>query len=320
VDRLGLLEQELRAALGVEAITVRAWRSGVDFWADLACTGPEIAGVIRTPRHELLLTSYEGTVDFGAVVETEALVLRLLADGGVPVPRVLDWRRRGAAAVSGRGGGYGGSSPRHDAAVSWLLCEYIEHEQGAELTPDLIRQLGRWTRAIHAIQPAHAGLRPDRPWPEFVLARLELRLRAARSYAGALPAGAVLAAAARLLPARAAPATSLLHLDLRAANLCVRAGQIAAIIDVANAMTGDPLLELARIRGYGLLTAEFCHGYGLSAGELSRAGPLLDIYEVDTAAMLTTIAVEEVGDDDLLARSRARLIELCERIARSSGG
>ena len=86
-------------------------------------------------------------------------------------------------------------------------------------------------------------------------------------------------------------------MDLRPANLGVRDGRIEAIIDVANCTVGDPLLELARIRRHGLFGEEFLGGYGL---DVCEPGPdeltLLDIYELDTAALLTVVAAEELTE------------------------
>jgi aminoglycoside phosphotransferase (APT) family kinase protein len=299
--RTALLERELRAALGDSLVSVRPWRSGLDYWADLAYRGDEIIGVVRAPRQEISATSFEGIVDYGAVLAAEVAVLRLLAEGSVPAPAVISWRR------ADRGG------------LSWMLCEYVEHENGAELTPDLHRELGELARAIHSIRPRDPELSRGQEWAPFVLERLRARLAAARPYTGGLPTARVLERAAEVVGARADSAVSLLHQDLRAENLCVRNGRIAAVIDVANAIVGDPLFELARIRSYGLLTSEFCAGYGIGPDELSRWSGLLDIYEIDTAAMLTAVAVEEAGDRELMIASRRRLAQLCDQIVGNEG-
>ena len=126
----------------------------------------------------------------------------------------------------------------------------------------------------------------------------------------------MLAVAVPLLAARSAVDPALLHMDLWAPNICVRDGRIVAVLDVANAVAGDPLLELARLRNYGLLTTEFCEGYGLSAGVLLDVARFLDVYELDTAALLTVVAVEEIDDEALLARSRGRVRELSAALRR----
>jgi aminoglycoside phosphotransferase (APT) family kinase protein len=89
-------------------------------------------------------------------------------------------------------------------------------------------------------------------------------------------------------------------MNLRAANVCVREGGIVALIDVANCLVGDPLLELGRIRAHGLLDQEFLTGYGLDLATLTHNEmTLLDVYDLDTAALLTVVGIEEIDDIEL---------------------
>jgi aminoglycoside phosphotransferase (APT) family kinase protein len=104
-------------------------------------------------------------------------------------------------------------------------------------------------------------------------------------------------------------------MDLRAANVCVKNGNIAALIDVANCIVGDPLMELGRVRAYGLLCDDFLLGYGLDLDQLSTEEmTLLDIYELDTAALLTVVAVEEFHDRALHREQALRAEHLATRI------
>jgi aminoglycoside phosphotransferase (APT) family kinase protein len=298
-DRLTLLTRQVGAALGGGGIRLRAWRAGVDFWADLAYADDALLGVVRSPRYESLATAYEGTVDFGAVVEKEVAVLALLAEHGVPVPPVRAWRRR-----------------RVPDELSWMLYDHVPHEPVETLTPPLQKQLGAIARDIHAISTDDPSLVPDRPWPNYVAERLRTRLTSAVKYCPDLLLDEVLAVAVPLLVSRSAVDLALLHMDLRTPNICVRDGRIVAVLDVANAIAGDPLLELARIRSYGLLTTEFRAGYGLSAEALHDFASVLDVYELDTAALLTVVAVKEIDDEALLARSRGRVRELSAALLR----
>ncbi|MFI1189012.1 phosphotransferase family protein [Streptomyces californicus] len=294
------LEAEVGDALGDPGIRVAPWREGVDYFADLA-RHPDgrIAGVVRSPRHEVLQTDYEGAVDFADVLAKEVAVLGLLGEAGVPAPAVLHWRRRGAP-----------------DGISWMLCEHIEHQPTEELNADQQQELGRITRMIHSIEPGATVGRPPDPWPSYVLGRLTDRLRAAEKYCPGLPVDRVLSRWADGAPAGAERTDALLHLDLRPPNLCVRQGSIAAVIDVANAITGDPWFELARIRFCGLFTEAFRAGYGLDAADVEHHRGILDFYELDIAALLTVVAVEEIDDQELLASSRARLEHLCAQIVR----
>lgn len=262
---------------------VRPWRAGTDFWADLVETGDGPA-VVRSPRIERVETSYDGVVDFGEVIEKEVAALGLMAAAGIPVPRVLGWRR---------------------GDPSWVLLSYIEHDEGAAVP---LRRLGELTREVHGIRPSVPGLRPFESWTGFIRDRLGQRLAAARRYCD-LPASLERRVTARLAT-REEHATSLLHMDLRPANICVADGRVAALIDVANCIVGDPLMELGRIRGYGLLTGEFLAGYG--DPELDPA--LLDLYELDTALLLTVVSVEEFDDPGLHREQAARATELAARL------
>lgn len=277
-------------------LTVRPWRQGVDFWADLTQAGDKVC-VLRSPRLETVETSYDGLVDFGDVIEREVAALGLMSAGGIPVPEVLGWQR-----------GEPGVPP-------WVLLTYVAHDDDPDVP---LRQLGEITRRLHDIRPQLPGLAPVGDWAAYMSDRLFQRLAAARAYCDLPPYHDLRAGVAELLRSRHSHATSLLHMDLRSPNLCVREGRIAAIIDVANCLVGDPLLELGRIRRYGLLDEEFLGGYGLDVRDLGAAElTLLDIYELDTAALLTVVAVEEVDDARMRAEEAARTRYLVSRIARS---
>jgi aminoglycoside phosphotransferase (APT) family kinase protein len=295
-DRAGDLGADLRTVLGLPGVRVEPWRSGVDFFADLVHDGPRLLGVVRSPRVEHLPTSYEGVVDFGEVLAKEAVAVRLLAGSGVPVPRVLLVRRAGSA-----------------ARVSWSLAEFVESEDDFPVAP-VLAELGRLTRAIHGIEPDETGLRPERSWGEFFTTRLSRRLAAAATYME-LPVGTgFLERVGAIVGKRDHAATRLLHMDLRPPNLCVRAGRIVGVLDLANCLVGDPLLELARIRSYGLLDDSFLDGYGTACPEDDVEEILLDVYQLDTEALLVSVAVEEIGDQDLHRDKIRTTRELCTRI------
>jgi aminoglycoside phosphotransferase (APT) family kinase protein len=292
--RTEALAQSLRDVLGDARLTVRPWRGGTDFYADLVGgrSGPM---VLRSPRHEHLSTTYEGLVDFGEVLEKESVALALMAGAGIPVPTVLSTHRAGA-----RGGS------------SWILLNHVQHDENA--TPPF-GELGSLTRRLHSITPDRATLRPVPSWSGCLSERLRQRVRAARAYCDLPAEDDVADAALPLLVTRDGRADRLLHMDLRPANVCVRDGVVAAIIDAANCVVGDPLLELGRIRGYGLLNQAFLAGYGISEADLSKTERrLLDVYELDTAALLTVVAVEEVNDPELHQAQAARASRLAWRI------
>ncbi|GAA1781927.1 hypothetical protein GCM10009682_00240 [Luedemannella flava] len=297
-DRLGILTGAVRQALQRDSLRVAAWRSGVDFWADMLFDGDAAIGVLRSPRHERLDTQYDGVVDFGEVIEREVAALAEMADGGVPVPRVLAWRRAG-----------------DPGPVSWVLQTHIPHDEGATVPG---AEFGRLTRRLHAITPDTPPLRPPRSWSDFVWSRLRQRLEAAGRYCPDLDLDldlAALARAAEVVRHRDSHARSLLHMDLRASNVCVRDGRIEAFIDTANCLVGDPLMELARVRAYGLLDEAFVRGYGTDVDlDDQQTARLLDIYELDATALLVVVAVEEIDDPQLFASQRARTVTLAGSI------
>lgn len=275
----------MRAVLEMPALRVEAWRSGTDFHADLAHDGDRLLGVVRSPRVALASTSYDGVVDFGAVLAKEAVAAELLAGAGVPVPRVLRLHR------------------------TWCLAELIESDVDFPVAP-VLPELGRLTRAIHTIRPDTDVLRPQRSWSTFFTARLGQRLTAAARYTKV--SVDFLDRVETLLRRRDPAADRLLHMDLRPANLCVRDGRVVGILDLSNCLVGDPLLELARIRAYGLLDDAFLAGYGTPALDTL----LLDIYQLDTEALLVLVSTEEIDDPNLREEKIHTTRQLCARIER----
>lgn len=299
-ERTATLEREVRRALGDGGIRVLPWREGVDYFADLARRRDGgIVGVVRSPATKSCRPPTRGRSTSPTSSPKEVNVLGLLCEAGVPAPSVLAWRRRGGS-----------------QGVSWMLCEHVDHRPTDELNEDQQHELGRITRAIHSIRPGTTVGRPQESWRSYVLGRVADRLRAAERYCPRLPVETLLSRCAAGVPNGAGQADVLLHLDLRPPNLCVRGGRITAVIDVANAITGDPWLELARIRFCGLFTEPFRTGYGIGDADVGRRERLLDLYELDIAALMVVVAAEETNDEELLKSSRDRLEHLCARIIR----
>jgi hypothetical protein len=295
--RTEVLRTSIQQILRQVDVRVEEWRSGTDFWADLVYDGPELVGVARSARVERIETSYDGLVDFGDVLVKEALATDLLREFRVPVPQVLHLQRA-----------------RFAEDVSWSLAQFIESDDGTDVSPDL-RQLGRLTRRLHGIQPGSAWLRPSADWAGFFTRRLSRRLSAAARYADVPADAGFLERVNAALGTRDHLATSLLHMDLREENLCLRSGDIVGVLDLANCMVGDPLLELARIRAYGLLNHEFLDGYGFDRHFDEIEETLLDIYRLDTEALLVAVAVEELDDAEFQQQKIRQTQLLCDRLA-----
>lgn len=277
--------------LGVENASVRTWREGVDFFADTLCLEAGL-GVLRSPRHETVETSYEGTVNFGDILAKEIVALRLMADADLPTPEVRAFHRSDG-----------------DGDVSWVIMSLIEHDYGADPPREA---LGTLTARLHAIRPKAAEIAHVPDWRSFIWERISMRIQAARAYLE-LPSLSTLAPVAKsLLTERQRHSDRLLHMDLRAENICCLAGEIVGVIDVANCLVGDPMLELGRIRAYGLLDEAFLRGYGAPPDVVDD--PVLDLYELDTAALLTVVAIEEIDDPDLHRVQGERATALASRL------
>jgi len=299
------LKHALARGLNDPSVEVEPYRSGVDCWVDLVRRSRAPLAVVRSPKIECSQTRYEGLVNFGAVFEKEVVVSRLLREAGVPTPLVLAWHRS--------------MDPAKEP--SWMLLEFFPHEPADHLSKETQHQLGRIAHRIHAIQPAGGDLRrlsPPDPWNTWISNRILMRLTAAERYMP-IPALSKLEPALRAaLSRREDHVPALLHLDLRAPNLAIRGNRIRGVLDLSNAILGDPYLELARIRGSDLLTPEFLQGYGATFLELEQNRPALDAYELDLAALLVVVSREEIDDDLLHDRMVKRTTMLLERLMAES--
>lgn len=273
------LRDALSACLDTE-VAVRFWRSGADYGAYLV-TGHNLpAAVLRVPHVERTSTSYDGAVDFSAMVEREVEVHRRLREAGIPCPEVLVY-----------------DVGRDVVPWSWMLSTLIEHEPVDALDDRQRRELGAVAAAIHRIRvPPESPLRsPAASWAQHISGRLGRRLAELARYV-ALPGDT--SAWEELVGAHVGEPGDdgwrLLHMDLRADNICVRDGRIVGLLDMTNALAGDPGLEIGRLRAYGLLDQMFEAGYGALA---ARQAPLaVDVYSLDTTAMLALLAREELAD------------------------
>jgi Phosphotransferase enzyme family len=301
--RHGELSAELSSRFDTQ-VAVTGWREGFDYHADLASASGQWTRVVLSPRVEELDTSYEGAVDFGNVIQRQALAYAAANSAGVPVPIVhLACHRR-----------------ESQYERSLLLLEQVPDDESWSARSDY--QLGGLVRALHAIPGwvIDGGLDDPVTWRDAVGARLEQRLSAAQRHLGLsdLPdVEKILDAEFSEAPKR--PLDRLLHMDIRRPNICVTDQHIGGLIDFANVIRGDPLFELARIRYSGLLSNDFLRGYGIEdPAAWSRANAsLLALYEMDIASLLVTVAVEEADTPDLFTQASTRLCELI-KIARSS--
>jgi hypothetical protein len=301
--RLERLQRSLSRHLRDPSLRVKPYRDGLDCWVDLVLRRNGDLQVVRSAKEEQRATRYEGVVDFGDTIENDAATARLLRAAGLPTPAVLKWYR----------------SNDLNLEPSWMLLEYIDHVQVDQLSEPTQTSLGKLTRRMHAIHltpPDLNRLTPPVPWEEFIVKRIIARIDAARRYIQLQTSDRVRPALQAALSGRGHHARSLLHLDLRPPNLAIEcgSGEIIALFDLSNAIAGDPYLEIARIRGCGILTPAFLAGYGFTASVLEHHGDVLNAYELDLAALLVVVSCEESTDSYLHERMAARTRELLNKI------
>lgn len=280
-------------------ITVAPYREGVDCWVDLVRSDGTPIAVVRSAKTEVLRTSYEGKVDFRDTVEKELCVARLLSEAEVPTPAVLSWHLR--------------CDQDHPLDFSWIAYEFVPHDTCEVLPETLHQELGAITSRIHAIRPGSTeAVTADRSegWDTHVITRILHRLSAAARYMDLPPLDEIQHALSLNISGREAVANALLHLDLRAPNLAIVDGRITAVMDLSNAIVGDPGLELARLRCCGLLTERFWQGYGQKHWHHPSLMKLLDAYELDIAALLVVVSREEFSDPELHDNMKNRTREL----------
>lgn len=275
VSTLGLTEA-VPVGGGLE---FRVWRARHPRWGQVA---------LRAPQRPFETNDNDPFVDMGALLRREALLFRHLGEARFPVPRHFE-------IVSGE----------VDVAVS----EFVAPDG----TPFRSFELGVIAARLHDpdLAAGLAGGGPASVFPATIAERLTRRWAALRAVEPRLPALPGPAELESFVPAAARP--SLLHLDLRAANLLVREGSVRAVIDWSNSMTGDPALELARVAEYarlpenGLDYPDFVHGYASVRPLPVRTAAEWDMCRLDAAVMLAVVFISEAPDP---ARGRAMLDRL----------
>ena len=304
--RFERLRQLLAQRLSDPDVAVQPYRDGVDSWVDLVKRPLAPAAVVRSAKIEQRLTRYEGLVEYGLVLEKEVTVARLLREAGIPTPEVLAWQR----------------AHPPESEFSWMLMEFISHDSVEQLSDECQFQLGSLARQIHSIVPSGAALdqlaTPEN-WQAWVRQRILRRIEAARRYMPLPPAPQVERLLSAALATRTAHSPGLLHLDLRPQNLAIKENRIISVFDLANALVGDPYLELARIRGCGLLTPKFLAGYGEAPTQLEQNQLALDAYELDLSALLVVVSREEADNLQLHQAMVERTATLMQRLGFAAG-
>ena len=258
--------------------------------------GAATEGVLRVPLREVTTSAYDGTVDFGDVVEREAFVHGRLDRHGVPVAPLLGWGR---------------ASGTDDH--SWMLFERVDHDDQTRLSPRALAALGRVLRRVHAITGTPNWRRSSAGTaPEAMLERVRTRVAALAERVGYPRSDELLGLAQAVIAGRAGLRDlRLTHMDLRPENLCFRGDDLVAVLDLSNCTLGDPAAELGRMAAYGALTPDLLATY--AAGEPPDE-QLIAAYAVDTYALLGLLGADEFADQELVSRGLQGLDDCLRRL------
>lgn len=150
------------------------------------------------------------------------------------------------------------------------------------------------------------------PWERFFANRLGERLKALVRH-GLITDNEIDKIARLAQGKRAANSLSFLHLDLRPPNLIYKDGDLF-VIDAENCEFGDPLFELAALAMNDYLCEDFLAGYEGVFGSLpDLTGELFYLYQMERAALVLSVYIDEVEDEAMRRRFAALFESLKER-------
>jgi aminoglycoside phosphotransferase (APT) family kinase protein len=231
---------------------------------------------VRVPHSRYLSSANETALDTRLLLRQESGLSAHLLAHGLPVPEMFVLHT-------------------DDSGVDFTISQFVASD-GSEL-PD--REFGRLIRAIHEVPVPALDLvcmescaDADEVLAERIGQRLANLAAITDLFAGPPDIAAVLSA-----DRDDAPPRRLLHMDLRPANILVRASRPAAILDWSNALAGDPALDLARAAEYGSLTPAALAAYGdTGTFSMTPAAPRQVVYRLDTAVMLSHVFLDGAPD------------------------
>jgi len=240
---------------------------------------------LKAPWRRFPGGSYGPGVDCRALLRQERDLAAWAAGLGVPVPRVFALHETEAQDV--------------------LVMAFVEAD-GADPDP---AGFGRLLRTLHDAPPpdlvpfTHG---PAGDMPAAVADRILHRIERLARLGEALPVPDPAALREALQPAR----RSLLHLDLRPANLRCRGGRIAAVLDWSNALIADPAFELARMAEAGTLSDAILDGYGDRDWAARLPEQTYAACHLDAALLFAILFRAAVPEPERAARMTARSREL----------
>jgi aminoglycoside phosphotransferase (APT) family kinase protein len=256
---------------------------------------PELGSVaIKVPHARWVSSGNEPRLDTRTLLRQELLLSRHLRACDLPTPEVFLMHT-------------------DDADVDFIVSEFIESD-GSEL-PDA--GFGHLIRAIHDLPVPAIDLvasKPSADADEVLAERIEQRLTKLAAIAG-VPGGMPDISAVLSADRRDDAPRSLLHMDLRPANILVRSGRPVAVLDWSNALAGEAALDLARAAEYGSLTAAALAAYGNPAAfSMTPRTPREIVYRLDTAVMLSHVFLSGAPDEASARHYIKRTADLCRAL------
>jgi fructosamine-3-kinase len=249
---------------------------------------------VKVPKARIISNANDERIDARNVLRQEGELGELMRAAGLAAPKLFE------LCLDGR-------------TTDYLIAAYVHHDgSGASA-----RAMGALLAQIHAARPPPdlrcvAQIRPS--LPETLATLIARRAHGVERLAGIeldLPPTERMM---QMLQAERGP-VALLHMDFRPANVLADRGRIVSVVDWANALVGDPALEIARAAEYGAWEPDFAAGYG-SDPLAARPEPVALLYRLYTATMLALVFLSEAPDP---ARARAaihRLQDLAARLRR----
>jgi hypothetical protein len=185
-------------------------------------------------------------------------------------------------------------------------------------------RLGALLDRLHEM-PLPPGFPPSRlSGGELLATRIGRRWAEVAARVPDLPAPIPVPVLAAALAGR--PMGSLLHLDIRSANLRCVGGRVAGVVDWSNALAGDPGLEWGRLAEYALVPGNGVDFTAVRAGsrrDLDQEAAAFWVYRLDAAVMLANVFLSGAPEQELgraaVARLRSVHAELTRRLGAGAG-
>jgi hypothetical protein len=247
---------------------------------------------VRAPWNRWISNDNDENLDARELLQQEVMLASHLGAHGVATPKVY-------------------SLHLGEDDFDFMVSMFIDHDQSS---PDA-RQFGQLMKAIHGNLPPNVPLVIESGLPinEVLAERLVRRLRVVERQTRIeldIPELNDVKAMLEWEPVR----RCVLHMDARPENILTQEGTILAIVDWANALIGDPALELARIAEYGYLSKDFLIGYG-DQNCFAHIPPYVELlYRLDTAVMLAVVFLAEAPDPHRAKIQVKRVIDICAKL------